>query len=94
MPEVLSEDEIGFYRDNGYLLLESRVPEETLAAIRAEIERFADLARGMTASDERIDLEDSHRPDAPRIRRVKLPHTQSAVIASSDCTTRIAQASS
>ena len=38
------------------------------------------MARGMTASDDKIDLEDSHAPDDPRIRRVKLPHTQSQVI--------------
>ena len=28
----------------------------------------------MTQSDERLDLEDSHQPDAPRVRRIKLPH--------------------
>ena len=31
----------------------------------------------MTESDDKIDLEDSHRPDDPRVRRIKLPHTQS-----------------
>ncbi|MCG8355317.1 MAG: phytanoyl-CoA dioxygenase family protein, partial [Kiloniellales bacterium] len=35
---------------------------------------------GMTQSDDRLDLEDSHRPDAPRVRRIKLPHTQSTVV--------------
>ena len=77
MSEVLSADEIGFYRENGYLILENRVPMEIIAAIRAEIARFEEMARGMTASDERIDLEDSHSPERPRIRRVKLPHTRS-----------------
>jgi ectoine hydroxylase-related dioxygenase (phytanoyl-CoA dioxygenase family) len=80
MPETLTPDQIAFYREQGYLLLEGRVPEDTLHAIRAEIERFTEMARGLTASDDRLDLEDSHRPDAPRLRRVKLPHTQSQVI--------------
>lgn len=80
MPECLSQEQIGFYRDRGYLVLERRVPEAILQDIRDEIARFEDMARGMTASDERIDLEDSHRPDAPRIRRVKKPNTQSPVI--------------
>jgi ectoine hydroxylase len=80
MPETLTPDQIAFYREQGYLLLEGRVPEDTLRAIRAEIERFTEMARGLTASDDRLDLEDSHRPDAPRLRRVKLPHTQSTVI--------------
>lgn len=34
----------------------------------------------MTASNDRIDLEDSHEPDNPRVRRVKLPHTTSDVV--------------
>jgi ectoine hydroxylase len=80
MPETLTPDQIAFYREQGYLLLEGRVPEDTLRAIRAEIDRFTEMARGLTASDDRLDLEDSHRPDAPRLRRVKLPHTQSQVI--------------
>ena len=77
MAEVLSPDQIAFYQANGYLLLENRVPEPVMNGVRAEIERFRAMARGMTASDEKIDLEDSHSPDDPRIRRVKLPHTQS-----------------
>ncbi|HSF96633.1 MAG TPA: phytanoyl-CoA dioxygenase family protein [Thermohalobaculum sp.] len=81
MPEVLTPDQIACYNDNGYLLLERRVPGEIMDAIRAEIARFTEMARGMTASDDRIDLEDSHKPEAPRIRRVKLPHTQSQVVA-------------
>ena len=80
MTEVLSREQVDFYNDNGYLVLEKRVPDDIMAAIRAEIARFTEMARGMTASDDRIDLEDSHKPDAPRIRRVKLPHTQSKVI--------------
>ena len=80
MPEALSQAEIDHYREHGYLLLEARVPGATLSAIHAEIARFQEQARGMTASDDKIDLEDSHAPDAPRIRRVKLPHTQSRVI--------------
>ncbi len=80
MSETLSAADVGFYRENGYLILENRVPMDIVEAIRAEIARFEDMARGMTASDGRIDLEDSHSPDAPRIRRVKLPHTQSRVV--------------
>lgn len=77
MAEVLSAEQIAFYRDEGYLLLENRVPEPVLQEIRDEIARFRDIAAGMTASDDKLDLEDSHTPDDPRIRRVKLPHTQS-----------------
>ncbi|MEQ9608714.1 MAG: phytanoyl-CoA dioxygenase family protein [Kiloniellaceae bacterium] len=79
MAEVLSEDQIQSYRDNGYLLLEKRVPDELIGRVRAEIARFVEEARGMTVSNDRLDLEDSHTPEAPRVRRIKLPHRLSPV---------------
>ena len=80
MPEALSEEQVEFYREAGYLVLEGRVPMETVEAIRSEIARFEEMARGMKASDDRLDLEDSHRPEAPRVRRIKLPHLQSEIV--------------
>lgn len=80
MPEVLSEMQIDHYKRHGFLVLERQVPEQIIEEIRAEITRFTEIAAGMTQSDDKIDLEDSHTPEAPRIRRVKLPHTQSQVV--------------
>ena len=80
MAEVLTPDQNQFYKDHGYLVLERRIPEDVIAAIRAEILRFEDEARGMTASNDRLDLETTHTPEAPRIRRIKLPHTTSDVV--------------
>lgn len=74
MTEVLSTKQIGFYRENGFLLLEKHIPEGTLIDIRNEIARFEEEAKGMTASNDRLDLEDTHTPDNPRLRRIKLPH--------------------
>lgn len=79
--EALTAKEASFFEANGYLILENRVPMEIIEEMREEIARFEGIARGMTASDERIDLEDSHSPVAPRIRRVKRPDTQSDVFA-------------
>ena len=75
--EVLSGEQVGFYEENGYLVLENRLDAGMIEAVRAEIARLEQFAVGMTESDDRIDLEDSHRPDDPRVRRIKLPHTQS-----------------
>ena len=80
MPEILSAAQIAAYEADGYLLLERRIPDTIIRAIRDEIARFQAIAATMTASDDRIDLEDSHTPQDPRIRRVKLPHTQSKVV--------------
>ena len=78
-PEVLTADQLAHYRDQGFLVLERRIPEQTLGQIRAEIARFVEEARGLTASNDRIDLEDSHHPETPRVRRVKMPYHLSDV---------------
>lgn len=80
MPEALSEAQIAAYRRDGCLVVPGRVAPEIIQEIRDEIARFEDVARSMTASDDKIDLEDSHTPEAPRVRRIKLPHTQSEVM--------------
>lgn len=78
--ETLNPDQVQFYRDNGYLVLENQVPMSVIEAIRCEIARFEEGAAGLEESDDQLDLEDSHTPDNPRIRRIKLPHTISDVV--------------
>lgn len=80
MPEVLSPEQIARYEETGYLVLENQIPAGWIDKIRAEITRFEAEAATMTASNARLDLEDSHTPDTPRLRRVKLPHTISDVV--------------
>ncbi len=80
MTEALTPDQLAHYDEHGYVVLENRIPADIMAAIRDEIARFEDIARTMTASDDRLDLEDTHTPDDPRLRRIKLPHTQSDVM--------------
>ncbi len=79
MTEVLTPEQIAQYEAHGYLVLERHLPEDILSDIRAEIARFEEEARTMTASNDRLDLEDTHTTDDPRLRRIKLPHTISDV---------------
>lgn len=81
MAEALTPDQIAFFQTEGYLVLERRIPMDIIENIRAEIARFEVEARDITASNDRLDLEDSHTPDIPRLRRIKLPHTTSHVVA-------------
>ncbi|TQV72532.1 phytanoyl-CoA dioxygenase family protein [Denitrobaculum tricleocarpae] len=76
---MLTAKQIDFYRTQGYLVLERQIPEDLIAAARAELAHFIELARGIDESNDVLDLEDSHRPDQPRVRRVKLPHAVSPV---------------
>lgn len=80
MTEVLTNDQIAHYEEHGYLVLERHLPKNILSDIRAEIARFEDEARSLTVSNDRLDLEDTHTPEQPRLRRIKLPHTISDVV--------------
>ena len=80
MSEVLSPEQVSFYQENGYLVIENQIPDAWIKKIRSEIVRFEEEAVGMTASNDRLDLEDTHKPTAPRLRRIKLPHTISDVV--------------
>ena len=75
--EYLSQSQIAFYQEQGYLVLENHLSNKMVAAIRDEITKLSEPAAYMTVSDDKIDLEDSHSLSDPRIRRIKLPHTQS-----------------
>lgn len=74
MTEVLTKDQIASYREEGYLVLERHLPDSIVEDIRSEIARFEEEARTMTASNDRLDLEDTHTLENPRLRRIKLPH--------------------
>ncbi|MEL6586672.1 MAG: phytanoyl-CoA dioxygenase family protein [Pseudomonadota bacterium] len=79
--ECLSPSQTAEYEANGSLVLERRLTAEQLAALHQEVARYEAKAAGLTAPTDELDLEDSHHPDAPRIRRIKLPHTHSKVMA-------------
>jgi ectoine hydroxylase-related dioxygenase (phytanoyl-CoA dioxygenase family) len=76
--EVLTPDQKASYEENGYLVIENQIPDAVLDSIRAEIAKYQEQARSMTQANDEIDLEDTHTPDDPRVRRIKLPHTHNA----------------
>lgn len=80
MSEVLSEGEIASYRENGYLVLERHLPADLITALRAEIRRFEDEARSLTESNDRLELEEGHTRENPRVRRIRLPHSISELV--------------
>ena len=71
---MLTQTQIDAYNEIGAIT----VPDVLSAAEVADLSRVTDdfvaNARGLTAHTEIYDLEDSHTPDAPRVRRIKAPH--------------------
>ena len=78
--ERLDQEQKSQFEECGYLLVEEQIPSGWLQKIRDEITRFETEAATMTASNDRLDLEDSHTPNDPRLRRIKLPHLISDVM--------------
>ncbi|MEQ8965004.1 MAG: phytanoyl-CoA dioxygenase family protein [Azospirillaceae bacterium] len=71
---MLSPEEIDRYRRDGFLLVENALSGDEVAAMRAEIARIVERARGLEEGDDVFEFEDGHSPDAPRVRRIKKPH--------------------
>ncbi len=69
----LSADQVAFYREHGYLVLPDALDSETVARLGAVTDAWMASAAGVTESGAFYDLEDSHHPDAPRVRRFKRP---------------------
>jgi phytanoyl-CoA hydroxylase len=71
---MISARDVALYRDNGYLVVEEVLDRATLAAVRSAVAGILDGAHGIAAHTPVYDLEPSHRPEAPRVRRIKTPH--------------------
>jgi phytanoyl-CoA hydroxylase len=71
---MISQSDVQFYRDNGYIVVPDLLDAPMLSAARQVIAEFVEGARGVAGHTEIYDLEPSHRPDAPRVRRIKTPH--------------------
>ncbi len=71
---MLSREQVEEYNRVGAIV----VPDVLSAAEVAELQRvtdeFVERARQVTAHDDVYDLEDTHRPEEPRVRRIKTPH--------------------
>jgi ectoine hydroxylase-related dioxygenase (phytanoyl-CoA dioxygenase family) len=71
---MLSPADVKVYQDQGYLVVPDVLDAAALTAVRAELARTLDGARAVTTHTDRYDLEPGHRPDDPRVRRIKQPH--------------------
>src|SRR5262249_7450701 len=70
---MLSKRQIDFYREQGYLLLEGVLSGEELAAVQRVTDEVVAAAHAVTEHDRVYDLEPTHTPQAPRVRRIKEP---------------------
>ena len=71
---MLSQDQIEFYNENGYLMVEDAVSPDGLNALRDLTYEFIERSRSVTTSNDLYDLDEGHSPAQPKLTRIKLPH--------------------
>jgi ectoine hydroxylase-related dioxygenase (phytanoyl-CoA dioxygenase family) len=77
MPRTLTQEEVDRYYEQGYLVLHDAIPQDILDAAVAETERMVAVASTITEAIPMLDLDPSHTPENPRVRRIKSPHEHS-----------------
>jgi ectoine hydroxylase-related dioxygenase (phytanoyl-CoA dioxygenase family) len=70
----LNSQQIASYRDGGYLVVEGVLDASRVAALRRVVDGLVQAARAVTEHTDVYDLEETHTPAEPRVRRIKQPH--------------------
>lgn len=71
---MISSKQVEFYKENGYVLVENVLDEQTRAQMKSVITDLIAKARGVTKHTDVYDLEPTHTPENPRVRRIKKPN--------------------
>lgn len=71
---MLTRDQVQSYRRDGYLLIENVLSATELDTLHRVVDGLVEASRSVTAHNHVYDLEPSHAPEAPRVRRIKEPH--------------------
>jgi ectoine hydroxylase-related dioxygenase (phytanoyl-CoA dioxygenase family) len=73
---MITQPQVEQYREHGYLLVEDVLDAGKIATLRRLADSFVARAADMTGSDDVLDLDPAHRPEVPKVRRIKKPHGQ------------------
>jgi ectoine hydroxylase-related dioxygenase (phytanoyl-CoA dioxygenase family) len=71
---VITDAQVQEYRDKGFIVVNDIYSSEEIERMREVLEELIAGARGLSEHDSVYDLEPSHTPDEPRVRRIKLPY--------------------
>src|SRR5437870_1968991 len=71
---MLSQADLAAYRRNGFIVLPDILSTAEVEALRRVTDEFVRNSRNVVANDDVYDLEESHSPEEPRVRRIKAPH--------------------
>ena len=70
---MVSPEQVEFYQENGYLVVEEFLTPSELDEILGVVDELIEESRGVSEHDDRFELESTHSADAPALRRLKGP---------------------
>jgi phytanoyl-CoA hydroxylase len=71
---VLNQSQIDEYNKVGAIVVPNVLTQDEVRRLRHVTDEFVEKARAVVQHDEIYDLEDTHTPQQPRVRRIKSPH--------------------
>ena len=78
---ILTDAQKREYEEVGAIVVPDVLSPEEVAALRRITDGFVERARQVARHDAIYDLEDTHTPEMPRVRRIKAPHLHDPVYA-------------
>ena len=72
---MLTRDQVESYRRDGYLVVHDVLTAAELENLRKIVDGLVEASRSVTTHDAVYDLEPTHSPEEPRVRRIKEPHS-------------------
>ncbi|MGQ7844680.1 phytanoyl-CoA dioxygenase family protein [Granulosicoccus sp. 3-233] len=72
----MSKEQIDFYQENGYLMIEDALSDEQLHLLQSVTQTMIEASREVSQSNDIYDLDQGHSAAEPRLTRIKLPHQQ------------------
>ena len=71
---MLTKSQIDQYNEIGAIVVPDVLTQDEVQRLRDVTDGFVERSRSVTAHNEIYDLEDSHTPENPRVRRIKTAH--------------------
>lgn len=71
---MLTQSQVDQYDRDGYVVVEDVIDADTLSELRLVTDDLVAEARGITEHTSTLDLDPSHTPDKPLVRRIKHPY--------------------
>jgi phytanoyl-CoA hydroxylase len=71
---MLTPTQIEFYRLHGYLVVPDAIAPDRVVKAQEKLIELIEASRLISQSDAIYDLEETHTPQNPRVRRIKDPH--------------------